>query len=476
MTQQEPGPQQIPVSQPNTGRHAGAFTLGGMNAAQRTEFWASLALRHTARLGPRTWKRLLEVYPSPYAAVLDAANWAQRCGIAARLVSEFRSEKWRGPARLEWEAAGAGGWRVLLWTDARYPQRLREIADPPIFLYYEGDAGLLSNPGVGVVGSRSCSRDGIATTRELCRRLSVSGVTTVSGLARGIDSEAHRAALAGWGSTIAVLGTGPDCVYPPENGQLHAAIREGGLILSEFAPGTVPEARNFPMRNRIISGLSLGVLVVEAAKRSGSLITAKHALEQGREVFAVPGSVRARTSSGCHDLIRQGAKAVFCCDDVLVEIAPLLGMSITDWPAPGEVSRSGRDDFLDDSLDDARDEAGDDVGDGAEAASVPARRHGGRAARRGPGSGNVGGNAFQGVPGARREGGQDVEQGASCTDDMTPDEKLAYDLLATCESLHIDELCRSLSWQAGKASGVLLMLEVQGAVRQLPGMHYSVTL
>ncbi|MFV0350477.1 MAG: DNA-processing protein DprA, partial [Halodesulfovibrio sp.] len=140
-----------------------AFSLGGMNDAQRTEFWASLALRHTSRLGPRTWKKLLEVYPSPYSAVLDVANWVERAGVSARMVSEYRSERWRGPAREEWNAAGKAGWRILLWTDPRYPNRLKEITDPPIFLYYMGDAGLLANPGVGVVGSRLCSRDGIAT-------------------------------------------------------------------------------------------------------------------------------------------------------------------------------------------------------------------------------------------------------------------------------------------------------------------------
>ncbi|UZP68031.1 DNA-processing protein DprA [Desulfovibrio mangrovi] len=452
-----------------------AFSLGGMNDAQRTEFWASLALRHTARLGSRTWKKLLDVYPSPYSAVLDVDNWVARAGVAARMVSEFRSERWRGPAKEEWSAAGKAGWRILLWTDPRYPQRLKEITDPPIFMYYMGDASLLSNPGVGVVGSRLCSRDGIATTLELCRRLSASGVTTVSGLARGIDSEAHKAALESWGSTIAVLGTGPDCIYPPENADLHARICEKGLVLSEFPPGTMPEAKNFPMRNRIISGLSLGVLVVEAAKRSGSLITARHALEQGREVFAVPGRVQARTSSGCHDLIRQGAKAVFSCDDVLVEIAPLIGIHAHEWKTPEEVAPRPRG---------RAEEASRNVSGRTTArkpsGSAPISRTGMpsdaeqlRADQDEAGRGGDG-DVLPLCSGLQRNGATvRAAVAADPTDGMTPDELELYKALAGRESVQIDDLCRALDWQASRTSAVLLMLEVQGAVRQLPGMHYS---
>ncbi|WBF67783.1 DNA-processing protein DprA [Desulfovibrio subterraneus] len=463
-----------------------AFSLGGMNDAQRTEFWASLALRHTSRLGPRTWKKLLEVYPSPYSAVLDVANWVERAGVSARMVSEYRSERWRGPAREEWNAAGKAGWRILLWTDPRYPNRLKEITDPPIFLYYMGDAGLLANPGVGVVGSRLCSRDGIATTRDLCRRLSASGVTTVSGLARGIDSEAHKAALESWGSTIAVLGTGPDCIYPPENADLHARICDDGLVLSEFPPGTMPEARNFPMRNRIISGLSLGVLVVEAAKRSGSLITARHALDQGREVFAVPGRVQARTSSGCHDLIRQGAKAVFACDDVLVEIAPLIGINADEWKTPEEVAPRQR--RVTPPSPAARtftgrhaaeqDDSGTTVLHGRNAAAGRGAPKSTTAAGMGVGMGwSADDEDCEHMDAAVRSAGchrvpADVAS-MSLTDDMTPDELELFKALSGRETMHIDDLCRALDWQASKASAVLLMLEVQGAVRQLPGMHYS---
>lgn len=457
-----------------------AFTLGGMNDAQRTEFWAALALRHTGGLGSRTWKKLLNVYPSPYAAVLDAQNWTGRAGISKRIVTEFRSERWREEARKEWNAAGSGGWRVLLWTDARFPLRLKEICDPPLFLYYVGDASLLSNPGVGVVGSRLCSRDGITTTRELCRRLSASGVTTVSGLARGIDSEAHKAALESWGSTIAVLGTGPDVVYPPENAALHAALCEKGLVLTEFAPGTVPEAKNFPLRNRIISGLSLGVLVVEAAKRSGSLITARHALDQGREVFAVPGRIQARTSTGCHDLIRQGAKAVFCCDDVLVEIAPLIGINAHEWKTPEEVSHPSalpRRGVMKGPHVADEDTVGADARRTAEHERVSAGARGNKGTKQ-DGEAEYAPPAEYGssfseehtVPsgGTRHSGIPAVD-----TDAMTPDERAAYDCLAQQESMHIDILCRALEWPPQRMSSVLLMLEVQGAVRQLPGMHYS---
>ena len=194
----------------------------------------------------------------------------------------------------EWEHAGKISCELVLWGDKSYPQLLKEIPDPPLFLYCKGDSSLFANPSIGVVGSRNCSRDGIKTTEVLSRTLSASGVTTVSGLARGIDSVAHRHALESWGSTIAVLGTGISHVYPPENEELFFSISEKGLVISEFPPNAPPEGKNFPMRNRIISGLSLGVLVVEAKPRSGSLITARHALEQGREVFAVPGKAQAR--------------------------------------------------------------------------------------------------------------------------------------------------------------------------------------
>ncbi|SIO27663.1 DNA-processing protein DprA [Halodesulfovibrio marinisediminis] len=312
--------------------------LATLSEERREEFWASLALRYTAGIGFRTAKRLLVEFGSASAALKDIKNWSSRASISAKVVEAVLSNRWREQARKEWDNAGQVACEVLLWSDSDYPELLREIPDPPLFLYYKGDASLLKNPAIGVVGSRRCSNDGIRTTEMLSKTLSASGVTTVSGLARGIDSVAHANALSGWGSTVAVLGTGISHVYPPENKDLFFDVAEQGIIVTEFPPNMPPEGRNFPLRNRIISGLSLGVLVVEALSKSGSLITARHALEQGREVFAVPGRMQSRTSSGCHELIRQGATAVFSCDDILVSIAPLLGISLDNFTRTGDIA------------------------------------------------------------------------------------------------------------------------------------------
>ena len=314
--------------------------LATLSEERREDFWASLALRYTAGIGFRTAKRLLVEYGSANAAMKDIKGWSARASISAKVVQAVLSNLWREQARKEWENAAQVACEVLLWSDPMYPDLLREIPDPPLFLYYKGDVSLLTNPSIGVVGSRRCSKDGIRTTEMLSRTLSASGVTTVSGLARGIDSVAHAHALAGWGSTVAVLGTGISHVYPPENRDLFFDVADRGIIVTEFPPNMPPEGRNFPLRNRIISGLSLGVLVIEAVPKSGSLITARHALEQGREVFAVPGRMQARSSSGCHDLIRQGATAVFSCDDILVSIAPLLGISLDNFTRTGNISTS----------------------------------------------------------------------------------------------------------------------------------------
>ncbi|SHI79928.1 DNA-processing protein DprA [Halodesulfovibrio aestuarii] len=312
--------------------------LATLSEDRREDFWASLALRYTAGIGFRTAKRLLVEYGSANAAMNDIKGWSARASISAKVVEAVLSNRWREQAKKEWENAAQVACEVLLWSDPAYPELLREIPDPPLFLYYKGDLSLLKNPAIGVVGSRRCSKDGIRTAEVLSRTLSACGVTTISGLARGIDAVAHTHALSGWGSTVAVLGTGISHIYPPENSDLFFGIAERGILVTEFPPNMPPEGRNFPLRNRIISGLSLGVLVIEAMPKSGSLITARHALEQGREVFAVPGRMQSRASSGCHDLIRQGATAVFSCDDILVSIAPLLGISLDNFTRTGNVA------------------------------------------------------------------------------------------------------------------------------------------
>lgn len=212
------------------------------------------------------------------------------------------------------------GVTVLTWEDETYPALLREIYAPPPVLYVRGELCPEDEWAVAVVGTRRATAYGKQIARTLGRDLARNGVTVISGLARGIDAEAHRAALDAGGRTIAVMACGLDRIYPPEHRRLAHAIAEHGALVSDYPLGTRPEARNFPPRNRIISGLSLGVVVVEAALRSGALITVEFATEQGREVFAVPGNIASRSSAGCNRLIQDGAKLVLDVKDILTEL------------------------------------------------------------------------------------------------------------------------------------------------------------
>jgi DNA processing protein len=209
---------------------------------------------------------------------------------------------------------------VVTVLDPCYPARLRAIPDPPLVLWTVAPAESFTVPAVAVVGSRRATPTGLGVSRRLSRDLAAAGVLVISGLARGIDGAAHRGALDAAGQTVAVLGNGPDVVYPREHRELMQAVQRSGGVLSEFPPGTRPERRHFPLRNRIISGLSQAVVVVEASEKSGSLITARAALDQGRDVLAVPGSVASGTYRGCHALIKDGARLVETVDDILEEI------------------------------------------------------------------------------------------------------------------------------------------------------------
>lgn len=222
------------------------------------------------------------------------------------------------------------GQHLVSLHDERYPPLLKELSDAPIMLYVRGEVGLLNDPQVAVVGSRHASRLGLSTAEDFAQYLSSVGLTITSGLALGIDTASHQGGLKGQGKTIAVVGTGLDRVYPASNRNLARQIAEEGAMVSEYPLGTKPLAHHFPQRNRIISGLSTGVLVVEAALKSGSLITAKQAMEQGREVFAVPGAINNPNAKGCHELIRQGAKLVQSGQDVLEELSPLVEFMFTD--------------------------------------------------------------------------------------------------------------------------------------------------
>ena len=284
--------------------------------SEDTKAWAALALR---ALPPSALVVLLRAFGGP--AEVMAATPAQLRGvvpdaIASRITAPVDDDAAaRTHAWLE-----APGHRLIAWSDDAYPKALLALGHSPPVLYYVGDPELLNRPSFAIVGSRSATAQGKDNARAFAHALSDEGLVIVSGLALGIDGAAHEGALAARGSTIAVVGTGLDRVYPARHRALAHRIAAQGGLLSEFPPGTPPREYNFPRRNRLISGLSQGVLVVEATLRSGSLITARYAGEQGRDVFAIPGSIHSPLSKGCHKLIREGAKLVETAQDVLEEL------------------------------------------------------------------------------------------------------------------------------------------------------------
>ncbi|MEY2633040.1 MAG: DNA-protecting protein DprA [Pseudomonadota bacterium] len=271
-------------------------------------------------LGGESQRKLLAAFGLPEA--IFAAGYSAVRGVVGDKAAEllFHHDNQAAVAHsLAW-AEQPGQWLLTL-ADANYPRGLLDTADPPCLLYGRGNPALLAQPALAIVGSRNATPGGLQTAENFAKTLAGAGLAIVSGLALGIDAAAHRGALAAEGTTVAVIGTGADRLYPARNRELAARILERGVILSEFALGTPALAPNFPRRNRIIAGLSRGVLVVEAAMASGSLITARLAGEQGREVFAIPGSIHSPQSRGCHHLIKQGAKLVETAEDVLEELA-----------------------------------------------------------------------------------------------------------------------------------------------------------
>ena len=286
------------------------------------ELRAWLALGLTPGLRAAAFRKLLAQFGSP-EAVCEASTAELGRVVPAESVNALRSgpDVKRVELALRWLDDPANC--VVTLADAAYPQLLLQTADPPPLLYVKGDVSLLNRPSLAIIGSRSASRQGAANAEAFARELSDSGFTIVSGLALGVDAAAHRGGLAGAASSIAVVGTGLDIVYPARNRTLAHELSAGGALVSEFALATPPMAMNFPRRNRLLSGLSRGCLVVEAALQSGSLITAGYALEQGREVFAIPGSIHSTLSKGCHRLIKQGAKLVETSADILEELGAI---------------------------------------------------------------------------------------------------------------------------------------------------------
>lgn len=280
-------------------------------------FWIGLSF--ISGLGGETFRRLLSSLGTPqqiYATPVSSLKQVVSTEIA-NCIADGPSDEQLAPS-LEW--LKQPGNRLITLADAGYPPGLLEIPDPPPLLYVKGDVARLSQPIIGVVGSRNATPQGLKNAEAFAQALSESGWCIASGLALGIDGAAHRGALLGKGSTIAVVGTGLDIIYPARHRELAYQIVEKGTIVSEFPLGEPSRAGNFPRRNRIISGLSKGVLVVEANLESGSLITARLAAEQGREVFAIPGSIHSPLSKGCHRLIKQGAKLVDSIQDILEEL------------------------------------------------------------------------------------------------------------------------------------------------------------
>ena len=285
------------------------------------EHYHWFALKSVPLIGNVTFLRLISHFGSPERALAASARELSLVkGLSAAAAASLLSHDHHPFARAECDRLAASGARVVDILSESYPKLLLEIPDPPPYLYLAGElAG--SEPAVAIVGSRRATQYGLCTATRLARDLAACGVTVVSGMARGIDTAAHWGALKGGGRSIAVLGCGIDLVYPPENGALSLAIAQQGALVSEFPLGSAPLAENFPRRNRIISALSRGVVVVEAGEKSGSLITARYALEQGREVFAVPGNVTCQGSRGANGLIKEGAKLVERVEDILEELS-----------------------------------------------------------------------------------------------------------------------------------------------------------
>ncbi len=281
--------------------------------------WLALAL--TPGLGARMAGKLLRAMGSPQAIFSASLTELEAQRLPAAVAQALHTRQPLSAAAKELAQAQAAGIRLLTWDEPEYPLRLREIYDPPPLLYVRGNVDLLNRHTISIVGSRRPTPYGNQMAERLAQDLADRGLVIVSGLARGIDSSAHRGALkSSSGATIGVLGCGVDVIYPKENKKIFAEMEQRGAIVSEFALGTFPGPQNFPIRNRIISGMSLGVVVVEGAEYSGSLITARLAMEFGREVFGVPGNATQLTSFGPNQLIKQGAKLVTSWEDVIEEL------------------------------------------------------------------------------------------------------------------------------------------------------------
>lgn len=299
--------------------NANAIVAPHRSANSQAVYWLALAL--TPGLGPTRIKKLTEQFGAVERIFQASLTELESTGMPAMSAQSLATGKSLELAQEECGKAAGLGATILALSDPEYPRRLREIYDPPVILFVKGSVELLSRPGIAMVGTRHPTPYGTGMAERLATDLSARGLTIISGLARGIDTASHRGAVAAKGRTIAVLGTGIDVIYPKENSRLaEQMLALGGALVSEFPLGTAPTPQNFPIRNRIISGMSAGVLVVEAAEYSGTRITSRCALEQNRDVYAVPGNVTNKNSWGPNTLIKQGAKLVATWEDVWEEL------------------------------------------------------------------------------------------------------------------------------------------------------------
>jgi DNA processing protein len=300
-----------------------------------------LAISLTSGLGPTKARKLVEHFGGVEAVFHASLTELESTGIQAVSAQSIATGKSAELAREEFAKAAAAGVTVLSAEDICYPPRLKEIYDPPLVLYVRGDPEVLRQPGIAMVGTRHPTPYGSGMAERLACDLAAQGLVIISGMARGVDTASHRGAITAKGKTVAVFGTGVDVIYPKENSRLSEQILAlGGALISEFAMGAFAAPQNFPIRNRILSGMSIGVLVVEAAEYSGTRITARCALEQNRDVFAVPGNVTNKNSWGPNTLIKQGAKLVATWEDVWEDLPAEVKLALTPQSSPesGEAS------------------------------------------------------------------------------------------------------------------------------------------
>ena len=387
-------------------------------------------------VGYQTIQRLLVAFGSAQRA-LDATleELTQVEGLSPNVGQRLVRGKSRVSVDQELELIEAHNCHLVAINDSAYPMLLKEIADPPPLLYVRGELGQPDAPSITVVGTRSPTNYGKTISRQLSQQLAENGVTVISGFARGIDTCAHQGALQANGRTIAVLGNGLSQIYPDENKDLADEIVKSGALISEFSMSVPPFPKNFPRRNRLVSGMSSGTVVVEASVRSGSLITARHAAEQGREVFAVPGQIFSNQSRGSHQLINQGAKLINAIDDIWEafpdrRLTPTLTSSLAQLPLDSSAASRGR--------------ANSNL-----FAEVLARDT------------SIG---SMGMPA--------VKPTIQSTPELSADERAVLEAIDVPCS-HIDQIARTASLPMNKVSSTLVMLELKGIVQQMPGKQFA---